>query len=169
MDLPVERIVSGGQSGVDRAALDFALAHGIPHGGWCPEGRLAEDGPIAFSYELKETPEADYPQRTEWNVRDSDGTVIFTLAVELTGGSKLTAELAARLGKPWLHLSEASHGPRAAACLREFVRRHGVRVLNVAGPRASNEPGAPRFVIETLERLFRIPKSRARNWDRYVQ
>src|ERR1044072_8003346 len=81
---PVEQITSGGQTGADRAALDFALFHGIPHGGWCPRGRLAEDGTLQTHYELKETPGALYSQRTDWNVRDSDGTVIFTLAARLS-------------------------------------------------------------------------------------
>src|SRR5436189_4749506 len=92
----VEKIISGGQTGADRAALDFALAHGLAHGGWCPRGRLAEDGALEERYELRETPDAEYAQRTEWNVRDSDGTVIFSIAAGLTGGSKLTAEFAAK-------------------------------------------------------------------------
>jgi hypothetical protein len=165
----VAKIVSGGQTGADRAALDFALAHGIPHGGWCPRGRRAEDGALEERYELQETPDAEYSQRTEWNVRDSDGTVIFSMAPELTGGSKLTAEFAARHGKPWLQLSRQTHGETAAARLREFIQQHGIRVLNVAGPRASNEPALPRFVLETLEKLLKIPKSRSRKWDRYPQ
>lgn len=163
----VEKIVSGGQTGADRAVLDFARAHGVPHGGWCPRGRLAEDGALESDYALHETPEAEYPQRTEWNVRDSDGTVIFTIAPELSGGSKLTAELAARLGKPCLHLSQTRDGERAGERLREFTRRHNVRVLNVAGPRASNEPLVRRFVIETFEQLFNTPESRRHSWDRY--
>ena len=76
----LKKIISGGQTGVDRAALDFAIEHDIPYGGWCPKGRKAEDGPIGSRYLLKETPTSTYPQRTEWNVRDSDGTVIFSLA-----------------------------------------------------------------------------------------
>ena len=75
----VEKIVSGGQTGADRAGLDFAIAHGIPHGGWCPKGRKAEDGTIPERYGLSETSRADYLQRTEANVRESDGTVIFTV------------------------------------------------------------------------------------------
>ncbi len=165
--VPIERIISGGQTGADRAALDFALAHDIPHGGWCPRGRLAEDGMVDGGYELRETPESDYPQRTEWNVRDSDATVIFSIAPELTGGSKLTAELAAQLGRPCLHLSERREGCQAVARLLEFVRQHRVRVLNVAGPRASSEPAVARFVIETLAELFQVPKSRSRKWERY--
>jgi len=164
----VEKIVSGGQTGADRAALDFALAHGISHGGWCPRGRLAEDGALERCYELRETPGQEYPQRTEWNVRDSDGTVIFSIAPELTGGSRLTAELAAELKKPCLHLSRLRDGVNAGARLREFVSRHDIRVLNVAGPRASNEPAVPRFVIETLEELFKVTRARSREWNRYV-
>ena len=166
--IPLEKIVSGGQTGADRAALDFALAHDIPHGGWCPRGRLAEDGMLETHYALRETPDPEYPQRTEWNVRDSDGTVIFSIAPELTGGSKLTAEFAARHGQPWLHLSQQTHGDTAAERLREFVQQHEIRVLNVAGPRASHEPAVPRFVLQTLEELFKVPKSRSRKWGRYA-
>src|SRR5438094_67296 len=90
------KIISGGQTGVDRAALDFAVAHGIAHGGWCPRGRLAEDGRIEERYQLMETPSDDPIQRTEWNVRDSQVTVVFSIAAQLTGGSKKTAELAAK-------------------------------------------------------------------------
>lgn len=165
---PIEKIVSGGQTGADRAALDFALVHGIPHGGWCPSGRRAEDGALEERYELHETPDAEYSQRTEWNVRDTDGTVIFSIVPELTGGSKLTAKFATQQGKPCLHLSLETDGETAAGRLREFVQQHKIRVLNVAGPRASNEPAVPRFVIETLEKLFKVPKSRPRKWDRYV-
>ena len=87
-------IVSGGQTGADRAALDWALAHGMPCGGWCPKGRKAEDGPIDSKYPLKETPSSSYLQRTEWNVRDSDATVLFSIESALTGGSKKTVEFA---------------------------------------------------------------------------
>ena len=143
--------MSGGQTGVDRAALDFAIAHGIPHGGWCPRGRLAEDGALNGCYALRETPEAEYPQRTEWNARDSDGTVILTIARKLTGGSALTRELAQAHGKPCLHLSQLADGHAAPAKLREFIRRHGIKVLNVAGPRLSCEPTAGDFAAQVLE------------------
>ena len=103
-DLRTITIVSGGQTGADRAALDFAIAHGIAHGGWCPRGRLAEDGPIPSRYQLRETPSRKYAQRTEWNVRDSDATALFTLAPQMQGGTALTPDVAERLGKPWLHL-----------------------------------------------------------------
>ena len=99
----VIKIVSGGQTGADRAALDWAIENDIPHGGWCPKGRKAEDGVIDARYELKESTSASYLQRTEWNVRDSTGTVIFTLCAELTGGSKKTADFAKKHQKPWIH------------------------------------------------------------------
>lgn len=166
--MPIQKIISGGQTGADRAALDFAIAHNVPHGGWCPRGRLAEDGAVQGCYELKETPDEEYPQRTEWNVRDSDGTVIFSIAAELTGGSKLTAELAKELSQPWLHLSQVRDGRNAGARLRAFVMDHEIRVLNVAGPRASNEPAVARFVIETLEALFNVTRARSQEWNRYA-
>ena len=114
-------IVSGGQSGADRAALDFAIEHGIPHGGWCPKGRLAEDGPIGSRYQLKETPSDNYVQRTEWNVRDSDGTAVFSIGEILTGGSKKTVELARKHDKPVVHLSKACGNPSAEPALRRFI------------------------------------------------
>lgn len=101
----LERIVSGGQTGADRAALDVAIRYGIPHGGWCPRGRTAEDGRLDPKYNLTQTPGESYIQRTEWNVRDSDGTVVFTLSPDASGGSLETIRFAARHGKPCLHLS----------------------------------------------------------------
>ena len=109
----LRKIVSGGQTGVDRAALDWALASGVPCGGWCPLGSWAEDGPIDVRYPLRETPGADPAQRTEWNIRDSDGTLIVTLARRMSGGTLLTAGLARRLanGRPQL-----GHGFGLACC-----------------------------------------------------
>ena len=147
----LQKIISGGQTGADRAALDFAIAHRIPHGGWCPRGRLAEDGPIAARYELTETPTADYAQRTEWNVRDSDGTVIFSIAAALTSGSQYTAELARQHGKPCLHLSREQDGKAATGKLLDFLAAHNLKVLNMAGPRRSQEPEVAGFTTRTLE------------------
>jgi hypothetical protein len=100
----IEKLVSGGQTGADIAALDAALHYNFPHGGWCPKGRLSLDGPIPAKYSLTETPPADYPQRTEWNVRDSDGTVVFTFSKEQTGGSLKTVGFAKKHGKPCIHI-----------------------------------------------------------------
>jgi hypothetical protein len=147
------KILSGGQTGADRAALDWALIRGIPHGGWCPKGRLAEDGTIPGRYELEETPTSDFAQRTEWNVRDSDGTVIFSIASELTTGSKFTEEMAYSYRKPLLHLSKGNE-KEAAQQLIEFLQKHGIRRLNVAGPRASQEPEVGMFVRNVLENAW---------------
>jgi hypothetical protein len=151
------RIVSGGQTGADRAALDWAIAHGIPHGGWCPRGRRAEDGTIPPRYRLTETSSDRYVERTEWNVRDSDGTVILSLAPTLTGGSKRTAELARQQGRPWLHLARDAGAPDPGQRLRRFVQEHEIRALNVAGPRASTEPAVGAFVTEVLDLAFGAP------------
>src|ERR1019366_2064013 len=99
------KIISGGQTGADRAALDWAIKNGILHGGWCPKGRRAEDGPIDARYQLKETPSSDPVQRTEWNARDSDGTVIFSVGKRLSGNSFETLDFAIKHQKPYLHLS----------------------------------------------------------------
>lgn len=144
-------IVSGGQTGADRAALDFALRVGLPHDGWCPRGRLAEDGPLDARYDLRETPTTQYAERTEWNARDSDGTVIFTLEEGLTGGTGLTAALARRMAKPFLHLCRAEAGPlEAAVALKKFLVENRITRLNVAGPRASQAPQIAAYVDAVL-------------------
>lgn len=130
-------IVSGGQTGVDRGALDAALEAGTPCGGWCPEGRTAEDGVIPSRYPLRELPGGGYRERTRRNVEDSDATLVIHFD-ELEGGTALTLDLCRELGRPHLVVDAAVESPQdAAARLRDFVDRHGVRVLNVAGPRAS--------------------------------
>jgi hypothetical protein len=145
-------IISGGQTGADRAALDFALANGLEHGGWCPRNRRAEDGPIPLKYQLRETPSTHYAQRTEWNVRDSDATLVFSVATKLKGGTRLTFELAKQMNKPVLHLSRTDGNvDSAAARLIAFVSAHTVRIVNVAGPRASQEPKIGTFVAVVLE------------------
>ena len=158
--MPPAKIVSGGQTGADRAALDWAIFHDIPHGGWCPKGRKAEDGILSVQYQLTETPSASYPQRTQWNVRDSDGTVIFTMASKLSGGSKLTADAAIKLGRPWIHLSPSSSYEPARELLR-FLSENNIEVLNVAGTRGSKEPDVAAFVKKVPEEAF-YPRSAAR-------
>lgn len=133
----ISRIVSGGQSGVDRAALDAALAAGIPIGGWCPAGRWAEDGPIPALYPLAETPSADPAQRTRWNVRDSDATLILTPR-PARGGTLLTIEVARALGRPHLVLDPFEDPPAAAD---GWLRQWDGGVLNAAGPRESEAAG----------------------------
>ena len=150
----LQKVVSGGQTGADRAALNFAIEHGIPNGGWCPKGRRAEDGPIDGRYQLQETPSADYVQRTEWNARDSDGTVVVSIGEILTGDSQKTVELARKHGRPVLHLSKASGVSVAEAALRRFIGEHNIKVLNVAGPRASKEPSVAAFAKATLQAVW---------------
>ena len=132
------QVISGGQTGVDRAALDVAQELGVPCGGWCPRGRRAEDGPIPESYPLRETPSASYPERTAWNVRDSDGTLVVTRG-RPRGGTALTVSLARRALKPVLVVD--LEGGANAAEIRAFLLEHRIRVLNVAGPRESEAPG----------------------------
>ena len=148
----IPRIVSGGRTGADRAALNWVLHHGLPCGGWCPKGRKAEDGFINQSYPLKESSSAAHLERTEWNVRDSDATVLFSINSVLTGGSKKTAEFARKHNKPCLHIHAGMSD--APEILRTFLDENVILVLNVAGPRASKEPNVAQFVIATLDRVF---------------
>ena len=148
----VLEIWSGGQTGVDRLALDWAIENKIRHTGWCPRGRKAEDGVIPQSYSLKETPRDNYAQRTEWNVRDSDGTVIFSISENLMGGSKETLRFAEKYERPVLHLSRERDLAKAPEKLVAFLQRHSIKRLNVAGPRASEEPEAGVFARQVLDR-----------------
>ena len=148
----IEKIVSGGQTGADIAALDVALLYNFPHGGWCPKGRLSLDGPIQAKYLLKETPSEGYPQRTEWNVRDSDGTVVFTFSNVPTGGSLKTIGFAKKHDKPCLHLSKACYD--AEVRLQRFVDEHKIKTLNVAGSRESKDPGIYKWVKRVLTEAF---------------
>ncbi len=134
----MEKIVSGGQTGVDRAALDSALSASFPCGGWCPLGRTAEDGVIDEKYPLQEAPSRDYGVRTKWNVRDSAGTLILSVG-ELTGGTALTHSLARRMDKPCLvvNLDNVSIVSTVVEWLQEFQ----INVLNVAGLRESQQSG----------------------------
>jgi hypothetical protein len=131
-------IVSGGQTGVDRAALDAAREAGVAHGGWCPRGRRAEDGAIPAHYPLRETPEADPAQRTTWNARDADATLALVRG-EARGGTALAVERATALGRPVLVL-DLDAGPRARDVVA-WLRSANVGTLNVAGPRESEALG----------------------------
>jgi hypothetical protein len=134
----LEKIVSGGQTGVDRAALDAALATGLACGGWCPRGRWAEDGPIASRYPLVETPQATPAQRTAWNVRDTEATLVVTRGAP-RGGAALAIDRARAERHPVLVLDLATGWDLAA--VERWLDRCAARVLNVAGPRESEAPG----------------------------
>jgi hypothetical protein len=145
------KIISGGQTGVDRAALDAAMELGLPCGGWCPLGRLAEDGVIASHYPLQETPSAEYSVRTHWNVRDSDGTLILTSG-EPKGGTAFTITTAGRLKKPCLILDLTAQSDPST--VHTWITSSGIHILNVAGPRESTRPGiyaqAKAFLVAVL-------------------
>ncbi len=145
------RIVSGGQTGVDRAALDVAIELGLEHGGWCPQGRRAEDGAIAAEYRLRETESADYSVRTEANVRDSEATLILTWGVP-SGGTALTIELARRLHRPSRVVDLADRPEREEAAT--WLIETGIATLNVAGPRESRCPGIYAAARAYLRRLL---------------
>lgn len=146
------RIVSGGQTGVDRAALDAALELGFDCGGWCPQGRRAEDGAIDEAYPLTETPRRNYAQRTEWNVRDSDATLILSRELPLSGGTAFTLDAARKLHKPVL---VADPGPDETETVSSWLAENHVARLNVAGPRESQQPGIHGETKAFLLRLFR--------------
>ncbi|MCG8343942.1 MAG: putative molybdenum carrier protein [Chlorobiales bacterium] len=146
------KIISGGQTGVDRAALDFALANRIEHGGWCPRGRRAEDGVLNEKYTLHETPRKDYRQRTRWNVRDSDGTLII-VNHELSGGTRYTFEVARKLKKPVMMVDTGGQGKDDEVL--DWLEENDVQVLNVAGPRSSSEPEIYTMTRNLLDAVYR--------------
>lgn len=150
----IKRIISGGQTGADRAALDFAIDKGIPHGGWVPIGRLAEDGQIPDRYHLSEMNTKSYPKRTEQNVKDSDGTLIISHGL-ISGGSRYTLDMAVMHGKLQLHIDLNRTAAFAAA--QQIIRwldENRVETLNVAGPRASKDPKIYRAVYDLLETIY---------------
>lgn len=151
-----DKIVSGGQTGVDQAGLDAAILLGIPHGGWCPLGRRSEDGPIPFKYSLKETLSDYYRDRTTRNVQDSDGTIIFIGgSIDAEPGSVLTLQLCRVNERPNLLINLAidSIGD-SAKLVQEFVSKNQIKILNIAGSRASVSPGIGQKVIEVLKAAF---------------
>jgi hypothetical protein len=139
---PAFSVISGGQTGVDRGALDAALELGVACGGWCPAGRTAEDGVIPARYPLTELSGAGYVERTQKNVEDSDGTLVITFG-QASGGTARTIEFCQGLGRPYL-IVDAAVVPLEDAVrqARHFVTSERIRRLNVAGPRAGGEPRA---------------------------
>lgn len=153
------KIISGGQTGADRGALDAAISMRLPHGGWCPKGRLAEDGVIPSRYGLTETASAQYRVRTEQNVIDSDGTLIIYRGI-LQGGSELTRRMAVKYAKP--HLLVDVLRPLEPSVIRQWIESENIAVLNVAGPRESSAPGIGEQVRILIRRILsagqRTPK-----------
>ena len=153
-------IVSGGQSGVDRAALDAAISLEIPHRGWCPRGRVAEDGPLSSIYQLRETPSANYADRTLRNVLESDGTLILHCG-PITGGTRLTDRLARKHKRPCevldllLATDEESLGQ-----VQRWLLTGQIKVLNVAGPRETHHPGIYERALAFLAELFALQQQK---------
>jgi predicted Rossmann-fold nucleotide-binding protein len=147
----IEKIISGGQTGVDRAALDVALELAIPCGGWCPKGRHAEDGTISKSYPLEEASSSDYPLRTELNVQDADGTLILSWGRPV-GGTLLTLKLAGKHRKPFLliNLEEGMDEKK----VRNWIRSNGIQILNVAGPRESEAHGIYSRTVTIMRKIL---------------
>lgn len=163
------RVVSGGQTGVDRAALDAAMVVGIPVGGWCPRGRRSEDGVIPPHYPLQETPAYSYVVRTEWNIRDSDGTLVVVLN-DISSGTRMTIDAAQTLQKPLqiVHLLPDPHPGLLTAenspaddlqTVVSWIRQHKIRVLNVAGPRGSSSPQTYSLALTFLMQLMNCLKT----------
>jgi len=150
----IKRIISGGQTGVDRAALDVAIKLDIPHGGWIPKGRLTENGPLPQNYQLKETSTSNYSERTEKNVMDTDGTLIISRG-QLTGGSEYTREMAQKHIRPWLHIDlNKTSAFHAVSSINKWISENEVGILNVAGPRASKDPQIYRDTVKIIESVY---------------
>jgi hypothetical protein len=147
----IKKIISGGQTGADQAALDAAIKQGIPHGGWVPKGRITENGALPEKYNMKEMPTSSYAQRTEKNVIDADGTLIISRG-KLTEGSELTRKLAMKHNRPWLHV-DLNKKPKyhAATIIISWIDENSIEVLNVAGPRASKDPEIYLDVVNIIE------------------
>jgi len=150
----IKKIISGGQTGVDRAALDAAIKLSIAHGGWIPRGRLTESGPLPQKYRMKETRTSSYAERTEKNVLDADGTLIISRG-PLTGGSDYTREMAVKHQRPWLHVDLNHSGAfQAATMINNWISNKSIEILNVAGPRASKDAKIYHDTLNILESTY---------------
>lgn len=149
--MKLDKVISGGQTGVDRAGLDAAMEAGIPVGGYCPKGRLAEDGTIPERYPLTELTGDDYPARTEKNVMESDGTLILNVG-KLSGGTELTLDYSRKHHKPCLVI-QLDCGPETGPVI-QWAKENPIRVLNIAGPRESKQPGLHDIAVAFLRCLF---------------
>jgi hypothetical protein len=148
------KIISGGQTGVDRAALDAAIKMDIEHGGWVPKGRLTEKGPLPESYIMRESESADYAERTARNIEEADATLIISRG-QLTGGSALTLRLVREYRRPWRHVDlEKQAAFQAVIDISRWISAEKIEILNVAGPRASKDPQIYSKARKLLETVF---------------
>jgi hypothetical protein len=163
----LKKIISGGQTGADRAALAFALKFNIPHGDWIPKGRIAEDGPLLDKYQLQEMPTASYPARTEQNVIDSDGTVIFSRGAP-TGGTDHTRKMVLKQKKQLVHIDlKLKTSYDAAYRILSWIEFYHINILNVAGPRPSKDPAVYNDVFKILDMAYKIHRvDQIRNLDK---
>jgi len=153
----VKKIVSGGQTGVDQAALDVAIQLGIPHGGWCPKGRRSERGRIHARYQLSEVEATDYSVRTEQNVIDSDATLILYDGPGLSRGTRLTGQFARKHDRPMLKIDlRNSQSILTIPAIQDWIQQQEIEVLNVAGPRESTVPGIGERVRLFLNDVFSL-------------
>ena len=150
----LEKIISGGQTGVDQAALDAAIKLGIPYGGWIPKGRKTENGPLPEKYDMREMPTSSYSHRTEQNVIDADGTLIISRG-SLTDGSEYTRKMAMKHNRPWLHIDINKHAKfNAATSIVSWTAENSILILNVAGPRASKDPEIYLDALNIIESAY---------------
>ena len=168
----IRKIISGGQTGADRAALDAAIKLDIPHGGWIPKGRLTENGPLPDTYQLKEMPGSAYVLRTEQNVIDSNGTLIISHG-DLSEGSDYTRKMAVKHHRPWLHI-DLNKIPafKAATQICSWIDENNIEILNVAGPRASKDSriyGAVLKLIESVHYLELMGTARPQAVNSQIQ
>lgn len=152
------KVVSGGQTGVDRVALDVAIETGLQHGGWCPLGRRAEDGVIPDRYALTQSDSRNYAVRTQQNIVDSDGTLVFFFE-KASGGTSLTIGLAKKLGKPILAIGVSGCLTDLPAQIIDWIGKQEISVLNVAGPRLSSSPELPDRIRPILKAVLESLKS----------
>ncbi|MBC2704413.1 putative molybdenum carrier protein [Desulfobacula sp.] len=167
----LKKIISGGQTGADRAALDVAIKFNIEHGGWLPKGRKTEKGPLPAKYQLNEMDTADYKARTEQNILDSHGTVIISRG-RLTGGSKLTQSFAEFIDRPNCYIDLLNTEEfEASMILKSFIMENNIQTLNVAGPRLSHHPGIymdVKTVLEIMLYLLFLDTRKDRGLKKYI-
>jgi len=150
----IEKIISGGQTGVDRGALDFALENSITCAGWCPKGRLSEDGVIPDKYPLWETKQKEYPHRTEKNILNSDGTFIIIKNNAADRGTELTGKICRKNKKPYLKADSGDDWDTIKIQFKDWLKAHKIKTLNIAGNRESFSPGIQAKTKNFLEYLF---------------
>jgi hypothetical protein len=152
----IKKIVSGGQTGVDRAALDIALKYGLDQGGWCPKGRLSEDGKIPLFYNMQETDSPEYSQRTRQNIIDSDATLILVpelpLPANITDGTILTINICDELNKTYLIVDVSNYD--SLNDVKLWIKQNNISILNIAGPRSSQSIGIYDLAYNYLEKLI---------------